>query len=151
MESYVGFWIIKIFKHFITHFPVIKETEGCTTKVRRVFDASLHKRGKASLNDLMAKGSQLTPHILKVLLCLRLSPFLLTADISKAFLRMSLLPRDRNYTCFLVRRDWEDPNSPIEVWRFKSVLFGATSSPFLLNCSIADILSQNQFDEPQAR
>ena len=137
----------KIFKHFITHFPVIKETEGCTTKVRRVFDASLHKRGKASLNDLMAKGSQLTPHILKVLLCLRLSPFLLTADISKAFLRMILLPRDRNYTCFLVRRDWEDPNSPIEVWRFKSVLFGATSSPFLLNCSIADILSQNQFDE----
>ena len=137
----------KIFKHFITHFPVIKETEGCTTKVRRVFDASLHKKGKASLNDLMAKGSQLTPHILKVLLCMRLTPFVLSADISKAFLRMSLLPRDRNYTCFLARKNWEDPNSPIEVWRFKSVLFGATSSPFLLNCSIADILEQNEFDE----
>ena len=137
----------EIFKHFITHFPVFKEDEGCTTKVRRVFDASLHKRGKASLNDLMAKGSQLTPHILKVLLILRLFPFLLTADISKAFLRMQLLPRDRNYTCFLARKNWEDPNSPIEVWRFKSVLFGATSSPFLLNCSIADILSQNDFDE----
>ena len=137
----------EIFKHFITHFPVFKEDEGCTTKVRRVFDASLHKRGKASLNDLMAKGSQLTPHILKVLLVLRLFPFLLTADISKAFLRMQLLPRDRNYTCFLARKNWEDPNSPIEVWRFKSVLFGATSSPFLLNCSIADILAQNDFDE----
>ena len=38
-----------------------------------------------------------------------------------------------------------DPNSPISVWRFKSVLFGATSSPFMLNCTVADILRSNEF------
>ena len=68
-------------------------------------------------------------------------------DISKAFLRMALLPRDRNFTCFLARDNWMDPNSPVSIWRFKSVLFGATSSPFLLNCTVADILKENKFDE----
>ena len=63
-------------------------------------------------------------------------------DISKAFLRMALLPRDRNFTCFLARDNWMDPNSPVSIWRFKSVLFGATSSPFLLNCTVADILKE---------
>ena len=31
------------------------------------------------------------------------------------------------------------------MWRFKSVLFGATSSPFLSNCTVADILKSNEF------
>merc|ERR1712121_122993 len=38
-----------------------------------------------------------------------------------------------------------DPNSPISVWRFKSVLFGASKSPFMLNCTVADILRSNEF------
>ena len=135
-----------IFRHYITHFPVIKDSEGCTTKVRRVYDASLHKRGRPSLNDLMSKGSQLTPHIIKILLILRLTPYLFASDISKAFLRMFLKPEDRNYTCFYARENWLDPNSPISIWRFRSVLFGATSSPFLLNMSIADIIKNNEFD-----
>ena len=66
-----------VFQHYITHFPVIEDVEGCTTKVRRVFDTSIHKNGKAALDDLMAKGSQLTP-------------LMLSADISKAFLTMYL-------------------------------------------------------------
>ena len=40
-----------------------------------------------------------------------------------------------------------DPNSPVSIWKFKSVLFGATSSRFLLNCTVADILKENKFDE----
>ena len=56
-----------IFKHYINHFPVFRH-DSATSKCRRVFDASLHKRGKACLNDKMLKGSQMTPHILNVLL-----------------------------------------------------------------------------------
>ena len=84
------------FKHYINHFPVFKQ-ESATSKCRRVFDASLHKRGKACLNDKMLKGSQLTPHILKVLLRVRLIKNLFTLDISKAFLRMVLKLSDRNF------------------------------------------------------
>ena len=132
-----------VFKHYINHFPVFNQ-ESATTKCRRVFDASLHKRGKACLNDKMLKGSQLTPHILKVLLRTRLIKNLVTLDISKAFLRMVLKLSDRNFTCFFFRDNINDPNSPISVWRFKSVLFGATS-PFMLNCTVADILRSNEF------
>ena len=100
-----------------------------------------------SLNFMMLKGEQLTPHILEVSLRLRLMRYLLTADISKAFMRMGLNENDRNFTLFYVRRNWADPNSPVEIWRFKSVLFGATSSPFLLNCTVADILEHNNYPE----
>ena len=134
-----------ILKHYINHFPVYKKDPSATTPCRRVFDGSLHRKGKPSLNDMMLKGSQMTPNILKILLILRLWRHLLTADISKAFLRMTLNMGDRNFTCFLARDKWNDPQSPISVWRFKSVLFGATSSPFMLNMSVADILAQNSF------
>ena len=90
------------FKHYINHFPVFKQ-ESATSKCRRVFDASLHKRGKACLNDKMLKGSQLTPHILKVLLRIRLIKNLFTLDISKAFLRMVLKLSDRNFSCVFSR------------------------------------------------
>ena len=78
-----------IFKHYINHFPVFRQ-DSATSKCRRVFDASLHKKGKACLNDRMLKGSQMTPHILNVLLRIRLLRNLFTLDISKAFLRMVL-------------------------------------------------------------
>ena len=72
------------------HFPVWK-SKSSTTRCRRVFYASLHKSGCASLNDLMLKGSQLTPHILKVLLRLGLHKILLCSDISKGFLIMACI------------------------------------------------------------
>ena len=93
-----------VFKHYINHFPVFRK-DATTSKCRRVFDASLHKKGKACLNDKMLKGSQLTPHILKVLIQIRLLKNLFTLDISKAFLRMVLKPSDRNFTCFFFRDD----------------------------------------------
>ena len=133
-----------ILKHYINHFPVFRQ-DSATTKCRRVFDASLHKKGKTYLNDKMLKGSQMTHHILKVLLRIRLLKNLFTLDISKAFLRMVLKVSDRNFICFFMRKDINDPNSPIELWRFKSVLFGASSSPFILNCTVANILSSNEF------
>ena len=134
-----------VFKHYINHFPVYKEDERTTTKIRRVFDASLHRTGKFSLNDFLLPGSQLTPHIYEVTLRLRLLKYLLCADISKAFMRMLLREPERNFTCFFARKDFQDPDSPVFVYRFRSVIFGACSSPFLLNCTVADILRHNEF------
>ena len=135
-----------VVRHFINHFPVWKQ-ESATTKCRRVFDASLHRRGQPCLNDKLRKGSQMTPHIMQVMMRIRLMEFLLSSDLSKAFLRMVLRDLDRNFTLFFARDNWMDPNSPISVWCFKSVLFGASSSPFLLNCTVADILTSNEFDQ----
>ena len=129
----------KVF-HFINHFPVVRHNSP-TTPIRRVFDGSLHAKGQSSLNDMMLKGHQMVSNITSVCLNLRLTKYLATLDISKAFLRLSLHPDDRNYTCFLFRENPTDSNSEIVVWRFTAVLFGCTSSPFLLNCTVSEILS----------
>ena len=41
--------------------------------------------------------------------------------------------KDREYTKFLWLTDPNDPNSPFREYQFRTVLFGATCSPFLLN------------------
>ena len=56
---------------------------------------------------------------------------------------MLLREVDRNFTCFLIRKNWEDPSSDIVVFRFKVDLFGSTSSPFLLNATILHLFESN--------
>ncbi|XP_069181195.1 uncharacterized protein [Procambarus clarkii] len=58
------------------------------------------------------------------------------ADISKAFLRVGLQEENRDFTKFLWVVNPEDINSPIVIYRFSSVLFGAMSSPFLLQATL---------------
>ena len=123
-------------KHFLHHFPVFKKDPNSTTPCRRVFNASFRTKGHISLNDSMLKGPILTPNILKVLMRLRVRKYLMCADVSKAFPRVLLRQLDRNFTCFFIRSNWDDENSPVECFRFKVVMFGSSSSPFLLNATI---------------
>jgi hypothetical protein len=69
-----------------------------------------------------------------------------TADIKIAFLSISLDEQDRDATRFFWISDPTDPESQLEVYRFKSILFGATCSPFILNATIQKDLSQ--FHDP---
>ena len=132
-----------ILKHYLHNFPVYKKSPTSTTPCRRVFNASFRMKGNISLNDCMLKGPSLTPNILKVQLRMRLKKYLMCADVSKAFLRVLLRYEDRNFTCFFVRVNWEDPNSEVMVCRFRVVLFGSTSSPFLLNATILHLFESN--------
>ena len=88
--------------HFLHHFPVYKSDPSSTTPCRRVFNASFRTKGNISLNDSMLKGPSLTPNILKVQLRMRLKTYLMTADVSKAFLHVLLRYADRNFTCFFL-------------------------------------------------
>ncbi|XP_069165321.1 uncharacterized protein [Procambarus clarkii] len=56
--------------------------------------------------------------------------------ISKAFLTVGLQEEDRNFTKFLWVTDPLDPYSDVITCRSASVLFGATSSPFLLQATL---------------
>ncbi|XP_064091568.1 uncharacterized protein LOC135205136 [Macrobrachium nipponense] len=116
--------------HYLPHLPV-----STTTPIRIVFDASAWMDKQApSLNDCLCSGPSLTSHLTD-LLKFRLDPFMVSADISKAFLRVGLQPKDRDYTRFI----WlKDPNNEkdLQAYRFRSVLFGATCSPFLLQSTL---------------
>ena len=119
--------------HYIPHHPVIREDKD-TSKVRIVFDASAKSEG-LSLNEYLYKGPQLTPSVFDILIRFRSFAIALTSGIEKAFLQISISENDRDYLRFL----WFDvfSDSPKLVRnRFARVIFGVTSSPFLLNQTI---------------
>jgi hypothetical protein len=71
----------------------------------------------------------------------RLKAFACTSDIAKAYHMIALHMDDRDATRFLWPKDPYDPNSEIQIYRFKVVLFGATCSQFILNATIQHHLS----------
>ncbi|XP_069195773.1 uncharacterized protein [Procambarus clarkii] len=121
--------------HYLPHHPVLKSS--ATTPLRIVFNCSANsKQSSVSLYDYLQTGPSLTQRLYDVLLKFRIRTYAYTADISKAFLRVGLQEEDRKYTKFLWIKDPNDPNSELITYRFPSVLFGATSSPLLLQATL---------------
>ncbi len=121
--------------YYMPHHPVVKE-HSTSTKVRPVFDASAVGVNGISLNDCMEAGPSLIPSLVEVLLRFRRWNVALSADITKAFLQVSVREEDRNAHMFL----W-DVNGQMKKMRFTRVPFGNKCSPFLLNATIQHHLS----------
>ena len=60
----------------------------------------------------------------------------ISTDIEKAFLHVNLHADDRDFTRFLWPSDISNPYGDLQAFRFKVVLFGATSSPFMLHATL---------------
>ena len=120
--------------HYLPHHPVIRE-DKLTTKVRVVYDASAKTSGP-SLNECLYAGPKFDQHILDILLRFRLHKTALAADIEKAFLMVSVTPGGRDVLRFLWVDDIEKKLPEILILRFTRVVFGVSSSPFLLNATI---------------
>ena len=132
---------VKFGEHcYLPHTAVVKE-ERDTTKVRIVFDASAKEFGP-SLNECLYKGPQLTPLLFNILLRFRSKVIALTADIEKAFHQISVENDDRDYLRFLWFDDVFSDQPTIVRNRFARVIFGVTSSPFLLNGTIKQHVKQ---------
>ena len=74
--------------------------------------------------------------ILSILLRFRSYPVALTADIEKAFLMVSISEEDRDPLRFLWVDDATKSEPEVQIFRFTRVVFGVSSSPFLLNATI---------------
>lgn len=115
--------------HYLPHHPVYKNSP--TTPIRVVFNASSKSDvNSKSLNDCLLTGPTLTSKLLNSLLEFRTNPIAVIADISKAFLRIGILPHCRDFCRFLWFED--ETLEKVITYRFRVVIFGATSSPFLL-------------------
>ena len=114
--------------HYLPHQPVV------TTKLRIVYDASAHIKGKRSLNDCLYRGPIRLPALAGMLMRFRMARVAVIADVEKAFLQLGLAEADRDVTRFLWLHDVRRPPSPENLWvlRFTRVAFGVISSPFLL-------------------
>ncbi|GFW02568.1 DUF1758 domain-containing protein [Trichonephila clavipes] len=120
---------------YLPHRAVIRHDRS-SSKLRIVFDASSHKRGKFSLNDSLHIGPNLYPDLFELLLSFRKHPIAFTVDIKQAFLNVELDDSDKNVTKFLWTDNPESFSESLEVLRFNRVLFGINSSPFLLTATI---------------
>ena len=89
-----------------------------------------------SLNDCLYAGPKFGQSIMDILLRFRTHRTVLAADIEKAFLMISVVPHDRDVLHFLWVDDINKKLPKIETLRFTRVVFGVSSSPFLLNAMI---------------
>ena len=127
--------------HYLPHRAVVREDKE-TTKVRIVFDASAKLRNEPSLNDCLYSGPCLLPAIYDILLRFRLGKIGLVSDIQQAFLNIEVAEEHRDLLRFLWFKNIDSDDPKIVVLRFARVVFGLTSSPFLLNGTIASHLSK---------
>ena len=127
--------------HYIPHHPVVKNST--TTPLRIVYDCSCRQSPiTPSLNDCLQVGPPLLTDMCSIILRFRTHRFAFSTDIEKAFLHVGLNEHDRNYTRFLWLSNPNDSESPFTTYRFKVVLFGSASSPFMLNATLQHHLDQ---------
>ena len=120
--------------HYLPHYAVHRQDKK-TTKLRVVFDASAKTNGPA-LNDCLYAGPKFGQNIMEIMLRFRVHKVALVADIEKAFLTIAMAPEDRNVLRFLWVDDISKQVPEVVVLRFTRVVFGVSSSPFLLNATI---------------
>ena len=117
-------------KIWIPHRPVIKMDEQVTTKIRPVFNCSLKTNKELpSINEAAYTGIDLMNNILELLFYFRTNDYVMLSDIKQAFLMIKLRNEiDKDRFCFFWKR-----GNKIITYRFKSIVFGFTSSPFMLH------------------
>ena len=134
--------------HYLPHHAAIRQDKN-TTKVRIVYDASVRAQGP-SLNDCLHTGPKFNQKILEILSRFRSYPVAWNADIEKGFLMISMSPDDRDAMRFLwvdnPHYDSDNPNTVI--YRFAWVVFGVSSSPYLLNSTIQYHFKQYLLQQP---
>ena len=133
--------------HYIPHHEVIRVDKE-TTKLRVVYDASAKVQSTTpSLNDCLYAGPPLSSLIYDILLRFRVHKVAITGDIEKAFLNISVDPRDRDYLRFLWADVTRSKHPNLQVYRFARVAFGICSSPFLLNATVRHHLTSTDLPE----
>ena len=132
--------------HYLPHHAVIRQDKQ-TTKLRIVFDA-LAKCDGPSLNECLYTGPKFDQSILDILLRFRTHQVALTADIEKAFLMVSISEQDRDVLRFLWVDDIKKDPPEACAFRFTCVVFGVSSSPFLLNATIHHHLEKHKLAFP---
>ena len=128
--------------HYIPHHGVKKDL--ATNPIRIVYDCSCHQnRDSPSLNDCLESTPPELNDLTSIIVRFCLNRFAVCTDIEKAFLHVQLDERDRDVTRFLWLSNPDDPDSNLVTYRFKSVLFRATCSPFILHATLTKHLDDN--------
>ena len=124
---------------YLPHFGVTNPNKP--GKLRLVFDAA-SKTGGRSLNEALLSGPDLLRPLPTVLFGFRERRIAFGADIAEMFHQVQIREADRDSQRFLWRTDLSQPP---DVFRMKSMTFGATSSP----SSAMFVKNHNAHSHPQ--
>ena len=123
--------------------PVKKES--ATTPTQIVYDYSCWQSPHhPCLNDFLEVGPPFLIDLCTLLLQFRMYSIALVTDNEKAFLHVHLDEVDRKFTHFLWLSGADNPESNFNIYRFRVVLFGCVSSPFMLHAALRCHLSNDQ-------
>lgn len=96
-----------------------------------------------SLNDTLLTGAaKLQKDLVALLLKFRIYETVFSCDIKNMFNEIMVSKDHQNYQCFLWRFA---PEEPVRVYKFKRVLFGIKSSPYLTNKCIRQLIVDEGF------
>ena len=125
----------------------VRKEHSTTTKLRVVFDASANSSTGVSLNDILLVGPTIHPPLIDVLLRFRFHRIALTADVSKMYRAIELVPVDRELHRFVWRNN---PSEPIRDYRMTRVTFGVSASSFAANMAVKQNAIDHATEFPQA-
>ena len=100
-----------------------------------MYDA-LTKSDGASLNDCLHAGPALTQSTFDIMLNFRNHRVALVGDVEKRFLMVHMNETDNDVLSLLWVDDIDKAELKVITLRFTRVVFGISSSPFLLNATI---------------
>ena len=134
---------------FFIHIPyhVVIRRDKSTTKLRIVYDASAKSDG-ASLNDCLHAGPALTQSIYDIMTRFRNQRVAILGDIEKVFLMVHMNETNKDVLRFLWVDDIDKAEPKVITLRFTRVVFGLSSSPFLLNAIIKHHIEQYEQCDP---
>ena len=121
--------------HYLPHSGVVRKDHN-TTKLRIVFDVSAKIRNEPSLNDILYSGPCLLPYLYDVLLRFQTGKIGLVGNNKQAFLQVEIAEQHQDFVRFFWFKDINEMPPKVTSLRSTRVVFGLTSSPFLLNGTI---------------
>ena len=124
--------------NYCSHHAVLKDTKS--TKVRIVTNSSLAHNG-TSLNAILPKGPNSISNLLHVMLRFRSKPYLVIADLSKAYNSIKTSELDAHLRRFLwySAEDLWNPDAKLRVFVLDRMHFGDTPSGYYLESAKEEI------------
>lgn len=129
--------------HYLQWHGILREA-ATSTKLRNVFNLKAKTSNGKSINDYQHKGPKLQQKIDEIIMRNRKFKYIFTCDIEKMFLQIEMLEKDKKFFRLFYR---PTDDSPIKVYQFNRVPFGAECSPFIAIRTLYQTCLDNGDDE----
>lgn len=128
--------------YYLPHHGVFKND-----KIRVVFNGSAKTSTQISLNSLLHAGPKLHNDICALIMQFRIFPVVFTCDIRQMFRQIQIHTQDQNFQLIYWR---ENSSQPLKTYQLTTVTYGVTSSPYLANRVIQQLIIDEGENYPLA-